>query len=56
METAQYKIKVIKETIVTLDSDVEAEQVAELLANRETGQQAFGKALFVYSDFEKMTV
>jgi hypothetical protein len=54
MQTAQYKIKVIKETIVTLDSDTEAEQVAELLANRELGQQAFGNPLFVYSDFEKV--
>ena len=55
METAQYKIKVIKETIVTLDSDTEAEQVAELLANRETGQSAFGRTLFVYSDIEKIS-
>jgi hypothetical protein len=50
----QYKIKVIKETVIELDSDIEAEQVAEILAEREVRNRAFGSTLFIYSDFEKI--
>jgi hypothetical protein len=56
MSTSQYKIKVVKETILDLDSDLEAEQIAEFLADREVRQKAFGNSIFIYSDYEKVLV
>jgi len=53
MSTSQYKIKVVKETILDLDSDLEAEQIAEFLADREVRQKAFGNSI---SDYEKVLV
>jgi hypothetical protein len=55
MTTNRYKIKVIKETILDLDSDQEAEQIAELYASRETGSKMLGGVAFVYSDYELVT-
>tara|TARA_B100002019_G_scaffold73910_1_gene63842 strand:- start:6301 stop:6474 length:174 start_codon:yes stop_codon:yes gene_type:complete len=54
--TNQYKIKVVKETVVDLKSDIEAEQVAEMLACREDNTPAFGYMTLVYSDYEKIPV
>lgn len=50
----RYKIKVIKETLVDLDSELEAEQVAEMLANREVRDRTFGSMVLIYSDYEKV--
>lgn len=56
MSANRYKIKIIKETLLDLDSDLEAEQIAEFLADREVRQKAFGNSIFVYSDYEKVPV
>lgn len=56
MSVSRYKIKVIKETVLDLDSDIEAEQIAEFLADREVRQKAFGNSILVYSDYEKVPV
>jgi len=52
----QYKIKVIKESILEAYTDQEAEQLAEILAQREVDTKAFGSAMFVYADVEPVLV
>lgn len=50
--TKQYKIKIVKETFIDLESDREAEQVADLLASRENKSVGIGTLTFVYADYE----
>lgn len=52
----QYKIKVIKESILEAETDYEAEQIAEILTQREGISKAFGNTMFVYSDVEPVSV
>jgi hypothetical protein len=50
--TAQYKIIITKQTIVDLESENEAKQVAELLAGREMAPNFAGHMVFISSDYE----
>jgi len=52
MDASRYKIKVVKEVFMDLDSDAEAEQIAEMLVSREVGSKMLGSVAFVYSDYE----
>lgn len=52
----QYKIKVIKESILEAWTVEEAEQLAEILAQREVDSKVFGSAMFVYADVEPVPV
>lgn len=52
----QYKIKVIKESILEAETDDEAEQIAEILTQREGVSRAFGSPMFIYSDVELVPV
>jgi len=52
MDCSRYKIKVVKEIFMDLESDTEAEQVAEMFVSREVGTKMLGSVAFVYSDYE----
>lgn len=52
MDSSRYKIKVVKEIFMDLDSDTEAEQIAEMFVSREVGSKMLGSVAFVYSDYE----
>lgn len=48
----QYRIKIVKETVLDLDSENEAKQVAELLSLREVKQDFLGHICMIRSDYE----
>ena len=52
MDCSRYKIKVVKEIFMDLESDTEAEQIAEMFVSREVGTKMLGSVAFVYSDYE----
>jgi hypothetical protein len=52
METQQYKLRVIKEILLNLDSEDEAEQILDLLAGREGSYNIAGNKTFVYTELE----
>lgn len=47
-----YRIKITKETILNLESENEAKQVAELLSSREVKHDFIGNVCIVHSDYE----
>lgn len=49
---SKYKIKVTKETILELDSEFEAQQIADMFAERETLSNFIGNRTFVSCDYE----
>jgi hypothetical protein len=51
--TTHYKLKVIKEIILGLETKNEAEQIADLLASRETSN-FIGNLSYVYTEIEEL--
>jgi hypothetical protein len=51
---SRYKIKVVKECIIEADSDSEANQIADILADRESRSKAFGNTIFVYAEAQRV--
>lgn len=49
-----YRIRVIKECTINASSDSEADQIAELMVNRELKPTIIGNPVFVYSEFERV--
>lgn len=47
-----YKIKIVKETVLDLDSENEAKQVAEILTMREVNHDFLGHVCMIRSDYE----
>jgi hypothetical protein len=54
MTTVKYKIKIINETILDLNSLNEAKQVADMLENRDTVPNFLGNIIYTYSEIEKV--
>jgi len=48
-----YKLKVVKEIILGLETKVEAEQIADLLASREVSNFV-GNLSYVYTEIEEL--
>lgn len=49
---SKYRIKVTKEMMLELESELEAQQVAEIIADRESGMSFAGNLALVYCDYE----
>lgn len=49
-----YRIIVTKETILELESEFEAQQIADLLATRETNKNSIGGVTLIKSDYHLM--
>jgi hypothetical protein len=54
MTATKYKIKIINETVLDLDSISEAKQIADLLEAREFIPNFLGNVIYTYSEIEKM--
>jgi hypothetical protein len=53
MITTKFKIKVINETILELESLSEAKQIADLLEERNSISNFIGNISYTYSEIEK---
>jgi len=53
MTTTKFKIKVINETILELESLNEAKQIADLLEERNSISNFIGNISYTYSEIEK---
>lgn len=54
MTTVKYKIKIINETVLDLDSINEAKQIADLLEARDFVPNFLGNVIYTYSEIEKI--
>lgn len=52
MVTQRYRLRVIKETILTLDSEREADQILDMLASREVRYGIAENKTFIYTEKE----
>lgn len=53
MTMTNYKLKIIKEIILGLETKTEAEQIADLLASRETSNFV-GNLSYIYTEIEEL--
>lgn len=51
--TTNFKLKIVKEIILGLDSKTEAEQIADLLASREN-TNFVGNLSYIYTEIEEL--